>query len=82
MPENVIDGSEQCVWSVSMTNVNDEEATPTVVDGIINLQVENQTDDEFPFTGGQGIAMFGIAGLLFVAAAVVVMVASKKRVTA
>lgn len=82
MPENIIDGSEKCVWKVAMTNVNDEEVVATVADGVINLQVENQTDEEFPFTGGQGIALFSIVGILFVAAAAIVVVASKKKVTA
>ncbi len=81
-PTEVVDGTEECVWSVEIANPNDENVTPAVEDGIITLAITNQAGNELPFTGGMGTTLFVVIGLaLMVGAAVAVILINKKKPT-
>lgn len=78
-PSAIVDGTEQCAWSVSVVNPNDENITPSVVDGIIALTVENQMGNALPFTGGTGTILFTAIGLLLMTGAVFAFVIGRKK---
>lgn len=78
-PAEVVDGTEECVWSVEIVNPNDENVTPAVEDGIITLAITNQAGNELPFTGGMGTVLFTVAGIVLMAGAVIVFAIGRKK---
>ena len=80
-PEYVLDGTEECVWTVELENPNDENVVPSVVDGMIHLNIANQAGNALPFTGGMGTTLFTIVGAFIMIVAFVVAFWMSKRKT-
>lgn len=79
VPNEITDGTEKCIWTVEMTNPNDEKAVPSVTGGIISLSIENHSDQELPFTGGHGVRLLSIIGLVLMVGAAVLFFMIRKR---
>ena len=79
-PENV---SDPCTWTVSDTEAGDDyasslESGAQIVDGCIQIQVENKSGTQLPETGGMGTTLFYIVGGLLMTTAVVLLITKKK----
>ena len=79
-PENV---SGSCTWTVSDTEAGDGyasslESGAQIVDGCIQIQVENKSGTQLPETGGMGTTLFYIVGGLLMTTAVVLLITKKK----
>ena len=79
-PENV---SVPCTWTVSDTEAGDGYASSLergaqIVDGCIQIQVENKSGTQLPETGGMGTTLFYIVGGLLMTTAVVLLITKKK----
>ena len=79
-PENV---SVPCTWTVSDTEAGDGyasslESGAQIVDGCIQIQVENKSGTQLPETGGMGTTLFYIVGGLLMTTAVVLLITKKK----
>lgn len=79
-PENV---SGPCTWTVSDTEAGDGyasslESGAQIVDGCIQIQVENKSGTQLPETGGMGTTLFYIVGGLLMTTAVVLLITKKK----
>ena len=79
-PENV---SGPCTWAVSDTEAGDGyasslESGAQIVDGCIQIQVENKSGTQLPETGGMGTTLFYIVGGLLMTPAVVLLITKKK----
>lgn len=79
-PENV---SGPCTWAVSDTEAGDGyasslESGAQIVDGCIQIQVENKSGTQLPETGGMGTTLFYIVGGLLMTTAVVLLITKKK----
>ncbi len=79
-PENA---SDPCTWTVSDTEAGDGyasslESGAQIVDGCIQIQVENNSGTQLPETGGMGTTLFYIVGGLLMTTAVVLLITKKK----
>ena len=79
-PENV---SVPCTWTVSDTEAGDGyasslESGAQIVDGCIQIQVENKSGTQLPETGGMGTTLFYIVGGLLMTTAVVLLITKTK----
>ncbi len=79
-PENV---SCPCAWTVSDMEAGDGyasslESGAQIVDGCIQIQVENKSGTQLPETGGMGTTLFYIVGGLLMTTAVVLLITKKK----
>lgn len=79
-PENA---SGPCTWTVSDTEAGDGyasslESGAQIVDGCIQIQVENKSGTQLPETGGMGTTLFYIVGGLLMTTAVVLLITKKK----
>ena len=74
--------SDPCVWTVSDTEAAQGYATSLesgarIQDGLIQIQVENQSGTQLPETGGIGTTLFYIVGGLLMTTAAVLMITKK-----
>lgn len=79
-PENA---SDPCTWTVSDTEAevgypSSLESGAQIVDGCIQIQVENKSGTQLPETGGMGTTLFYIVGGLLMTTAVVLLITKKK----
>ena len=74
--------SDPCVWTVSDTEAAQGyaaslESGARIQDGLIQIQVENQSGTQLPETGGIGTTLFYIVGGLLMTTAAVLMITKK-----
>ena len=81
MPERILDGTEECTWTVGLENPNDENVVPTVINGMIHFNITNHSGNALPFTGGVGTALFTIGGVFIMIIALTVAFWTNKRKT-
>lgn len=79
-PEKV---SDPCTWTVSDTEAEDGfssslESGAQIIDGCIQIQVENKSGTQLPETGGMGTTLFYIVGGLLMTTAIVLLITKKK----
>ena len=79
-PEKV---SNPCTWTVSDTEAKDGfssslESGAQIIDGCIQIQVENKSGTQLPETGGMGTTLFYIVGGLLMTTAIVLLITKKK----
>lgn len=79
-PEKV---SDPCTWTVSDTEAKDGfssslESGAQIIDGCIQIQVENKSGTQLPETGGMGTTLFYIVGGLLMTTAIVLLITKKK----
>ena len=78
-PEKI---SDPCVWTVSDTEAAQGyaaslESGARIQDGLIQIQVENQSGTQLPETGGIGTTLFYIVGGLLMTTAAVLLITRK-----
>ena len=75
--------SAPCTWTVSDTEAGNGyasslESGARIIDGCIQIQVENKSGTKLPETGGMGTTLFYIVGGLLMTTAAVLLITKKK----
>ena len=60
-------------------SMNEEEKKDVTSDGVISLDITNNKGFNLPATGGMGTYLFTIGGLVIMAGAALLLIASRKR---